>query len=155
MKYVLILLFSPLALMSQPKPLAEPVPVPAPSREMMLKNLVQAGILMLEGGAYRQFVQTFLREEERGRFEKDFGKGAAINYAEWGSQKGERLLKVMKAVADKTPVVTAERACFAAADAPGGYFSFLHEQGGWYIENNSRKCQPSTPVKPAAQPDKP
>ncbi len=152
MKYMPLLLLFPLSLMAQPKPLAEPVPVPAPSRELMLKNLVQAGILMLEGGAYRQFVQTFLREEERSRFEKDFGKGGAINYTEWGSQKGERLLKVMKAIADKTPVVTAERACFAAADAPGAYFSFLFEQGGWYIENNSRKCQSAAAVKPAAPP---
>lgn len=154
MKYKLLLLFLPLSLMAQPKPKQEPVPASAPNRETMLKNLVQAGILMLEGGAYRQFVQTFLREEERARFEKDFGKGETANYEEWGSQKADRLLKVLKGIADKSPTLTAERACFVATDAPGAYFSFLFEKGGWYIENNGRKCQPAAPAKTPAQPDK-
>lgn len=154
MKYMALLLLFPMSLMAQPKPKADSAPVPAPSRELMLKNLVQAGILMLEGGAYRQFVQTFLREEERSRFEKDFGKGENVNYDEWGAQKADRLLKVLKAIADKNPVITAERACFAATDAPGAYFSFLFEKGGWYVENNGRKCQPAAPAKTPAQPDK-
>ena len=147
MKLKLLMLFFPLSLMAQAKPKQEPLPVSPPSRETMLKNLVQAGVLMLEGGAYRQFVQTFLREEERSRFEKDFGKGENVNYDDWGTQKADRLLKVLKSIADKSPVITAERACFVATDAPGAYFSFLFEKGGWYIENNGRKCQPATPAK--------
>lgn len=147
MRYFTLIIIAAMPLFAQTPPQSEPVPVP-PSRETMLRNMVQAGILMLEGGAYRQFVQTFLREEERSRFEKDFGRGSSVNYAEWGSQKAERLLKVLKSIAGKTPVMTAERACYSTPDAPGDYFSFLYEQGGWYIENNGRKCQPAAQPKP-------
>jgi hypothetical protein len=38
---------------------------PPDPRKLMLKNLIQAGILMLEGKAYRQFIQAFVDDEDR------------------------------------------------------------------------------------------
>ncbi|MFO1472058.1 MAG: hypothetical protein U1F27_13600 [Turneriella sp.] len=75
MRHFAFIIIAVIPLLAQTPPKSEPVSA-LPSRETMLRNMVQAGILMLEGSAYRQFVQTFLREEERSRFRR-ISAGAA------------------------------------------------------------------------------
>lgn len=109
----------------------------------MLKNLMQAGILMLEGRAYRQFIQAFVDDEDRRRFEKAFGKDGQVDYNAWGKEKGEQMLLVLRKISLQDPVMSANRACFRVDDVPQGKFSFVFTKSSWFIENKSQ-CPAST-----------
>jgi hypothetical protein len=106
-------------------------------REVMLEKLIQAGILMLEGGAYRQFIQTFVTDEDRRRFEKAYAKNGPVDYARWGVEKGQPMLAILRQLAVSEPQWLGQRACYAAEGLPQQRFSFLFNGDGWFIENRS------------------
>ncbi|AFM14611.1 hypothetical protein [Turneriella parva] len=118
-------------------------------REVMLRNLIDAGVLMLEGKAYEQFIQAFVSPEDRRRFEQAYAKQGGINYEVWGSEKGVKLLNVLKQISVKDIVIRDNKACYRTDAAPSGTFSFAYTKGAWYIENQA-KCAVD---KPAPTPD--
>ena len=118
-------------------------------REVMLRNLIDAGVLMLEGKAYEQFIQAFVSPEDRRRFEQAYAKQGGINYEVWGSEKGVKLLNVLKQISVKDIVIKDNKACYRTDAAPSGAFSFAYTKGAWYIENQA-KCALD---KPALTPD--
>lgn len=138
----------PTATPAPPAAPATPTPppavvTPADPRKLMLQNLLKAGILMLEGKAYRQFIQAFVDDEDRRRFEQAFGKNGYVDYNAWGKEKGEHMLAVLRRISLQEPVMAANRACFRAEDIPKGKFSFVFTKGSWFIENKSQ-CPAST-----------
>jgi hypothetical protein len=118
-------------------------------REVMLRNLIDAGVLMLEGKAYEQFIQAFVSPDDRRRFEQAYAKQGGINYEVWGSEKGTRLLNVLKQISVKDIVIKDNKVCYRTDAAPSGAFSFAYTKGAWYIENQA-KCAMD---KPAPTPD--
>jgi hypothetical protein len=115
------------------------VAAPIDEREVMLKNLIEAGILMLEGKAYEQFIQAFVSPEDRRRFEQSQQKHGGVNYPVWGKEKGARLLQVLKNISVKDFTIENNKVCFRSEVAPSGAFSFTYSKGVWYIENQP-KC---------------
>ncbi len=161
-----LLLFSvcsiPLFAQGMPaKPASEPVTV-APvvktvteERKETLKKLIDAAVLMLEAKAYRQFIQAFVDDEDRRRFEQAYTRSGAVNYDEWGKDKGVQMLKVLRQIAAMDPVMTEMRACYAMPDIPRGKFSFVFIKGAWFIENKSvcpaeilKKVETPVEIKP-------
>ena len=122
-----------------------PVAAPIDEREIMLKNLIEAGILMLEGKAYEQFIQAFVSPEDRRRFEQAYAKQGGVNYPVWGKEKGTRLLQVLKNISVKDFTIENSKVCFRTEVAPSGVFSFAYSKGAWYIENQA-KCPAEKPV---------
>jgi len=144
---------------TQPVP-ADKAPLEAPPpvspgeknpRKLMLEKLIQAGILMLEGGAYRQFIQAFVSDEDRRRFEKAYAKSGPVDYARWGVEKGEPMLAILRQLAASEPQWLGLRACYAAEGLPQQRFSFLFNGDGWFIENRSAcpAAEKKTPAEPA------
>jgi hypothetical protein len=142
------LLFSicSIPLFAQPvpaKPAGEAVAVapvaktPDQERKETLKKLIDAAVLMLEAKAHRQFIQAFVEDEDRRRFEQAYTRNGAVNYDEWGKEKGVQMLKVLRQIAAMDPTMTEMRACFAVPDIPRGRFSFVFLKGAWFIENKS------------------
>jgi len=121
------------------------VAVTIDEREVMLRNLIDAGVLMLEGKAYEQFIQAFVSPEDKRRFELAYAKQGGVNYEVWGSDKGKRLLNVLKQISVKDIVIKDNKVCYRTDAAPSGSFSFAYSKGTWYIENQA-KC----PVEKAA-----
>ena len=122
---------------------------PADPRKLMLNNLLKAGILMLEGKAYRQFIQAFVDDEDRRRFEQAVGKNGYVDYNAWGKEKGEHMLAVLRRISLQDPVMAANRACFRADDIPKGKFSFVFTKGSWFIENKSQCPASAVEGRPA------
>lgn len=118
-------------------PVSETKPVESDPKKVMLAKLIDAGILMLEGKAYQQFIQAFVSDEDRRGFEKAFGKKGFVDYNEWGKEKGEAMLRVLKQLQGKDPLWFGEKACFANENLPKKNFSFSFTRGAWYIENHS------------------
>src|SRR5262249_16322222 len=106
----------------------------------------RAGILMLEGRAYQQFIQAFVNSEDRRRFEQAYTKNGSVDYENWGRDKGEAMLKVLRQLEAQTPYWIVDRACFLGENLPKQKFSFLFAKGGWFIENHSN-C-PTLPKAP-------
>jgi len=125
------------------------VAVTIDEREVMLRNLIDAGVLMLEGKAYEQFIQAFVSPEDKRRFEQAYAKQGGVNYEVWGSEKGKRLLNVLKQISVKDIVIKDNKVCYRTDAAPSGSFSFAYSKGTWYIENQA-KCPAE---KAAATPD--
>jgi len=148
MKYILLFMATIHLLSAQPAPALPNKPVAVDDRKTMLKNLIEAGVLLLEGKAYRQFIQAFVDEEDRRKFEQAFGKNGQIDYSEWGQQKGDAMLDVLRTIRDMEPVLMANRACYVSDDIPRGKMSFIFTKGGWFIENKS-PCPESAARKPA------
>lgn len=128
---------------------ASPPVIKVDEREVMLRNLIDAGILMLEGKAYEQFVQAFVSPEDRRRFEQAYAKQGGVNYEVWGREKGTRLLNVLKQISVKDIVIKDNKVCYRTDAAPSGSFSFAYTKGAWFIENQA-KCPAD---KPAPTPD--
>jgi len=157
------LFFTVMALFAAPAPapaefkvdpvVPETKPAETDPRKIMLARLIDAGVLMLEGKAYRQFIQAFVDDEDRRGFEKVFGKKGFVDYNEWGRDKGEAMLRVLKLIQGKEPLWFGEKACFANENLPKKNFSFAFAKGAWYIENRSNcptieiKKIPETPKR--------
>lgn len=121
-------------------PTVPPVEVKAPEadpKKTMLLKLIDAGVLMLEGKAYQQFIQAFVGDEDRRRFEQAYSKTGPVDYAQWGRDKGEAMLRVLKQLQGKEPVWFGEKACFPNESLPKKSFSFAYNKGAWFIENHS------------------
>lgn len=147
----LFLIATALSAAPSPAPVEnKPVGVETNPKKVMLMKLIEAGILMLEGGAYQQFIQAFVGDEDRRRFEQAYSKNGPVNYEQWGRDKGEAMLRVLKQLQGKEPVWFGEKACFANDNLPKKNFSFAFTRGAWFIENHSN-C-PTIEIKKAAEP---
>lgn len=116
---------------------------------LALRKLVQASILMLEAKAYEQFIRAYISDTDRPRFEKQFEKDGRVDYAEWGAQKADRLLGVLRSLAEAEVLVEPGRVCYFFADDTRPALSFISVRGMWLIEN-STKCKRPKPKDAAA-----
>ncbi len=130
---------APAGAVDEPPQGQAPAALQTDEREVMLKNLIEAGILMLEGKAYEQFIQAFVSPDDRRRFEQAYAKQGGVNYEVWGKEKGVRLLQVLKQISVKDFTIQKSKVCFRTDAAPSGVFSFAYTKGAWYIENQA-KC---------------
>jgi hypothetical protein len=153
-----VILFGFLPLLAQSTPAMPPAElkpvektVEIDPRKVMLMKLIDAGILMLEGKAYQQFIQAFVGDEDRRRFEQAFSRNGPVNYEAWGKEKGEQMLRVLKTISGKEPIWLMDHACFVNENAPSQKFSFAYSKGAWFIENHSKCPMPET-KKPAEAP---
>ena len=106
-------------------------------KKIMLLKLIDAGVLMLEGRAYQQFIQAFVGDEDRRRFEQAYSKTGSVDYILWGRDKGEAMLGVLRQIQGKDPIWFGEKACFPSESLPKKSFSFAFTRGAWFIENHS------------------
>lgn len=153
MRSAIFFLFCLIPVIAQSTPAQPPVEITAPEsdpRKTMLLKLIEAGVLMLEGKAYQQFIQAFVGEEDRRRFEQAYSKNGPVNYEVWGKDKGEQMLKVLKAISGREPLWIGERACFVNENVPTQKFSFSFTKGAWFIENHSKCPVPESKKMPEA-----
>lgn len=118
-------------------------------RKAMLPKLIDAGILMLEGKAYHQFIYTFIDAENLPRFEANYTKDGVVDYARWGREKAFSVLRLLRGLRGTYPRWEGERACFGIGGMDDKSFSFIYIKDAWYIENHS-----ACPVRHKVEPEK-
>ncbi|HRP70093.1 MAG TPA: hypothetical protein PLY93_11220 [Turneriella sp.] len=124
-------------------------------RKAMLPKLIDAGILMLEGSAYHQFIRTFVDEEEMQRFKASYTENDKVEYMRWGREKGAAILRLLRTLRSTQPDWVEDRACFYTAELGTKSFSFVYQHNAWFIENHSecpKKALPSVPKEHTTTP---